>query len=150
MSPIPNIVAKDLSAIGRREWMYVVRAGYVVALGLAAWSVADEGRPVAWASTGRSLFVMLVGAQFILTSVLCSALAGESIAGEREAHMLLMVATVRPLHIVVGKALACIAVAGVTVAAPLPLLMMTTLYGGVSLGQVLGVHPSITGLSRFG
>ena len=136
---ISAIATKELSAIGQRRWMYFIRTGYVVCLALAVALVSQTRQWSDLASTGRRLFSMLVHAQLMLTAILCSTAASSSMSGEREtgALPLLIVSTLRPWQIVVGKAVACAAAVGITVLSTLPLLALTTLYGGVSLWQVL-------------
>ena len=133
-----HVAAKDLAAVERRGWLYVVRGVYVVVLGLMVSSVAGEVRWRDAASVGQDIFRLLVWGQFALTTALCSILTGDSIAGERRrgSLALLVVSFLKPSHIVAGKMMACVVAAGSTVLATVPLLMMTTLYGGVSGRQV--------------
>jgi len=101
-----------------------------------------------FATVGRSVFIFLVCAQLILAMLLCPAIAGTAIASERRRGKLalLTLSSVRPAHIVLGKFLACISVVGVTMAGTLPLLVMTTFYGGVSGKQVLVAIPCLTAI----
>ena len=124
----------------RRGWTYLVRAGYVVVLGLFVLTLAGRhGSFTDSAAVGRRIFFTLVGAQFILAALLSPVLAADSITGERRRGTLpfLILSNFKPLHIVVGKAGAYVFAVGITVAATLPLMMMTTLFGGVSMWQVV-------------
>lgn len=134
-----TIARKELSEVERRGWTYLVRGAYVAALALLVANVTGQVWRRDLASIGRDVFVMLAWGQFVLTVALCSTLSGGSIAREsrRGSLSLLAVSFLRPLHIVAGKAAACGIAAGATVVATLPLLMMTVLYGGVSMVQVL-------------
>lgn len=133
------IATKELSAVQRRGWTYLVRAVYVVVLAVMVSGVTSQ---VSWrdsAAVGRDIFLMLVTGQFIVTVTLCALLTGDSIAAERHSRSLslLVVSSFRPVHIVLGKIVACLAAAGTTVAATVPLLMVTVLYGGVSAQEVV-------------
>jgi len=133
------VAGKDFAAVERRGWTYVVRAVYVGVLTAVVWNdLALDMRRAAFAATGRNVFLLLVGAQFIMAALLCPMIAADSITGERRRGTLplLAVSAIRPVHIVLGKVAACVFAVGLTVAATVPLMMMTTLYGGVSVSQV--------------
>jgi len=136
---ISAIATKELSAIGQRRWVYFVRPAYVVCFALVVAAMAHTRPGSDLALVGRRLFSMLVHGQLVLAAILCSTAASSSITSEREtgALSLLFVSPLRPWQIVVGKVVACAIAVGLTVLSTLPLLALTTLYGGVSLWQVI-------------
>lgn len=98
------------------------------------------GGPVASqaAVVGRNLFdamvlVMLTPVLFIVPGLTADALTGER---ERQTLVPLQVTLLRPRSIVLGKVLASLAFVSLLVIATLPLLGISFVLGGVSVGQV--------------
>jgi len=137
--PVSAIVAKELSAVERRGWLFLLRAVYVSGLAFMALALTCSAPGTsALARVGRGLFLVLVGGQFILAMLLCTVFTSESIRAEREQRTLavLLATALSGPEIVLGKVGACAISAGTTVLATMPLAATLTLYGGVSPGQV--------------
>jgi ABC-type transport system involved in multi-copper enzyme maturation permease subunit len=91
------------------------------------------------ASTGRAIFEWLVFFMLLLVLFLVPGFTSGAIAGERERQTLvpLQVTLLRPRSILLGKIGASLAFLALLIVATLPLLSVTYLIGGVTIGQVV-------------
>ena len=136
---VPVLIRKELSALETRGWLFAGRAAYVALLGLVLLPVFAQVAAADAATVGRRIFFSVMGAQIMVGLIMAASLASEAISSERKGRTLplLLVTVFRPRDVVIGKAMANVLAVGLTVLAALPLLMVTILYGGVTLGQVV-------------
>ena len=90
-------------------------------------------------SRGPMCYLVLVAAQFGLLILIAPAMTSASIAGERERQTmdLLLVTNTGSFRIVAGKAMESFAVLALLIICGLPVMCLTLLTGGISLGQIL-------------
>ena len=99
------------------------------------------GGPIASqaATVGRTMFETLVLVMLALVLFIVPGLTADALTGERERQTLvpLQVTLLRPRAIVTGKLLASLAFVSLLVVATLPMLGISFILGGVSVGQVV-------------
>jgi hypothetical protein len=90
---------------------------------------------------GRDIFGVLGGTQAILISILCLALAQWSMVTERATHSfpLLVLTGMSPRRILAGEIMANLAFAGGLIIVGMPMMGLTFLLGGASLGEIVAV-----------
>jgi len=95
--------------------------------------------PVSSARTGRLMFDWLLIVVLLLTSYIVPGLTAAGIAGERDRQTLipLQVTLLRPRSIVTGKLLAALSFLGLLLVATVPLMAVTSILGGVTLGMIV-------------
>lgn len=136
----------------RREMVERVRGGrtfvvltlYLGLLSVVLYGTYEVGRnsgdPTESALLGRSIFEWLLFFMLLLVLFLVPGQAAGSIAGERERQTLvpLQVTLLSPQQILLGKIGAAVAFLLLLVVATVPLLSVSYLIGGVTVGEVLG------------
>ncbi len=148
--PLNPVLARELKERLRTRRATVVVTAYLMILALIlqvvysalSSSAADafNGGIVATQSArfGRSLFETLLFFMLLLVCFIVPGLTADAITGERERQTLvpLQVSLLSPRAIVSGKLLASLAFVTLLVLATLPLLGVSFLLGGVSVGQM--------------
>ena len=111
-------------------------------------SSSTFGAPAATqvASVGRGIFEWLLFFMLLLVLFLVPGQTAGAIAGERERQTLvpLQVTLLRPVSLLVGKVGAALAFLLLLIVATIPLLSVSYLIGGVSIGEVLAGVAMIT------
>ena len=84
------------------------------------------------------LYVVVLTIEVVLLCLFVPSAAGGSIAGERERQTLdiLLASRMTVREIVTGKLLSCISMAVLLVVTSIPVLAMTSMYGGMQLGSL--------------
>jgi ABC-2 type transport system permease protein len=152
-----NLPAVPVNPVLRRELVERMRGGrtavvltiYLLLLSgilYLVYSVTRDARTDPWesaasqvASAGRGIFEWLVFFMVLLVLFLVPGVTSGAIAGERERQTLvpLQVTLLRPTSILLGKIGASTAFLLLLLVATTPLLAVSYLIGGVSIGQVL-------------
>ncbi len=142
---IGPIFSRELVTAPRRLQHYVYRTAYVLALYVlmcTAWlvmigtqnitSVGDISR------FGSMLFQILAPLQLAVVTFLAAQSAASGIAQEKDKRTILLLLMTRLSNheLVLGKLLASLLDVLVMLLAALPIFMLLTLFGGISLGQV--------------
>lgn len=118
--------------------------GYALLLALLmGFAYADRVRhnnSVSMAATSHSLFLDLTAMQMTAWLLLSPALTAAALAGEREQGMLelLQLSPLRPSRIAGGKLLSTLAFLCLMMLAPLPVLALCFLMGGISPAEFVG------------
>ena len=153
-----NLPVVSVNPVLRRELVERMRGGrtavvltaYLLMLSgilYLVYSVSRDSRTDPWesavsqvAGAGRGIFEWLVFFMVLLVLFLVPGVTSGAIAGERERQTLvpLQVTLLRPTSILVGKIAASTAFLLLLLVATMPLLAVSYLIGGVSIGQVLG------------
>jgi len=110
---------------------------WLVYRGEATSATVDD--PTELARLGRAVYDWILAVLLLLVVFLVPGLAAGAIAGERERQTLipLQITLLSARRIVTGKVAASLAMLGLLVVVSLPVLVLTWVVGGVSLGQVL-------------
>jgi ABC-2 type transport system permease protein len=158
-----NVPALKVNPVLRRELIERTRSGrtpvvltiYLLLLSgilYLVYSVTRDARTDPWesavsqvATAGRGIFEWLVFFMLLLVLFLVPGITAGAIAGERERQTLvpLQVTLLRPHSILLGKIAASTAFLVLLLVATIPLLAVTYLIGGVSIGQVLGASAMV-------
>jgi len=103
------------------------------------------------AQVGRDLFNAFFLLMYLIILVIFPAFSSTAFAEERASMTmdLLLTTSLRPAEIVWGKFLASTVYCMVYVVASIPLLSITFLFGGVSLGEVLWAYAILVGMTLF-
>ncbi|MGH9183315.1 MAG: ABC transporter permease [Acidimicrobiales bacterium] len=122
--------------------LYLVVLVAVLQLVYQAFSVGDSlsrPNPTAAAELGRTMFETLLFVMAVLVCFIVPGLTADAVAGERERQTLvpLQVSLLTPRSLLFGKLVASVAFATLLVVATLPLLGVSFVVGGVSVGAVL-------------
>ena len=123
---------------------FVILTAYLAVLSLVLYGAYEVGRntddPTQTALVGRGLFGWLLFFMLLLVLFLVPGTAANAIAGERERQTLvpLQVTLLSPQQILLGKIYAAVAFLMLLVVATMPLLSVSYLVGGVTIGEVLG------------
>ncbi len=153
-----SLPAVSINPVLRRELVERMRGGrtavvitiYLLLLSgifYLVYSVTRSARTDPWesaasqvASAGRGIFEWLVFFMVLLVLFLVPGVTSGAIAGERERQTLvpLQVTLLRPRSILLGKIAASTAFLLLLLVATMPLLAVSYLIGGVSIGQVIG------------
>jgi ABC-2 type transport system permease protein len=153
-----SLPAVSINPVLRRELVERMRGGrtavvvtvYLLLLSgilYLVYSVTRSARTDPWesaasqvASAGRGIFEWLVFFMVLLVLFLVPGVTSGAIAGERERQTLvpLQVTLLRPRSILLGKIAASTAFLLLLLVATMPLLAVSYLIGGVSIGQVVG------------
>ncbi|MDW8368246.1 MAG: ABC transporter permease, partial [Abditibacteriales bacterium] len=133
------VLLKELRLIMRTGRPFWAMLGYVAVLGVAACIAFPHG-PVTptHSQAGRTLFWTLTVFQFILVCLLTPAMAGTTLAVEKEQRTMemLLLSALTPREIVWGKFLASLLTVSLLVVCSVPLSAMSFMLGGVSPGEV--------------
>ena len=146
---VPTIA---VNPVLRREMVERMRGGrtfviltlYLGLLSLVLYGTYEVGRssndPTESALLGRGIFEWLLFFMLLLVLFLVPGQAAGAIAGERERQTLvpLQVTLLSPQQILLGKVGASVAFLLLLVVATMPLLSVSYLIGGVTIGEVLG------------
>lgn len=147
-----NVPSMAVNPVLRREMVERMRGGrtfviltlYLGLLSLVLYGTYEVGRnsndPTASALLGRGIFEWLLFFMLLLVLFLVPGQAASAIAGERERQTLvpLQVTLLSPRQILLGKVGAAVAFLLLLVVATVPLLSVSYLIGGVTIGEVLG------------
>jgi hypothetical protein len=152
-----NLPAVPVNPVLRRELVERMRGGraavvvtvYLLLLSgilYLVYRVTRDSRTEPWesavsqvASAGRGIFEWLVFFMVLLVLFLVPGVTSGAIAGERERQTLvpLQITLLRPASILLGKVAASTAFLLLLLIATMPLLAVSYLIGGVTIGQVL-------------
>ena len=147
-----SVVALRINPVLRREMVERMRGGrtfliltlYLGLLSVVLFFSYQVGRenddPTQAALLGRGIFEYLLFFMLLLVLFIAPGTAASAIAGERERQTLvpLQVTLLSPQRIILGKIYAAVAFLLLLVVATLPLLSVSYLIGGVTIGEVLG------------
>jgi ABC-2 type transport system permease protein len=147
--PVNPVLRRELVERMRGGRTAVVVSAYLVLLSAAlylVYSVSRDARTNPWesaasqvAGAGRGIFEWLVFFMLLLVLFLVPGVTSGAIAGERERQTLvpLQITLLRPTSILLGKIAASTAFLLLLLVATLPLLAVSYLIGGVTIGQVV-------------
>lgn len=147
-----SVVPLRINPVLRREMVERMRGGrtfliltiYLTLLSAVLFFAYQVGRenddPTQAALLGRGIFEYLLFFMLLLVMFIAPGTAASAIAGERERQTLvpLQVTLMSPQRILLGKIYAAVAFLLLLVVATLPLLSVSYLIGGVTMGEVLG------------
>jgi ABC-type transport system involved in multi-copper enzyme maturation permease subunit len=145
---IGPIFARELVTAPRRPQHYISRTTYVAALLIlmgTAWLLMTGTQKIRnvgdIARFGMALFQMLAPLQLALLSFLGALTAASNVAQEKDKKtiILLLMTRLNNSELVLGKLMASLLDVFSMLAAALPVFVMITLFGGVSLEQVAKV-----------
>jgi ABC-type transport system involved in multi-copper enzyme maturation permease subunit len=140
------VLFKELRLIMRTGRPFWAMVGYVSVLGVVACIAFPHG-PVSptHSQAGRALFWTLTVFQFILVCLLTPAMAGTTLAVEKEQRTMemLLLSALTPREIVWGKFLASLLNVSLLVVCSVPLTAMSFMLGGVSPGEVFMAYVGI-------
>ena len=157
------VFAHELTVLARRGDQPRLRAGLVVVLLLVllltyaarfGWDAVGGETPTVDPRSSQfaeTFAVTTLAVQLLAVVVLTPAVVGSAITEERERGTLDLLRTtaLSDREIVVGKLLARLAVVGGVVAAGLPVLALTLLFGGVDPTRLLVIY-AVTAVTAFG
>ncbi|MCS7305937.1 MAG: ABC transporter permease [Thermoguttaceae bacterium] len=144
---IGPVLTREMAVAPRRWKTYGVRVGYVGGLfGVAAtaWLVLAGTQlirnPGDMARFGAIVFQLLAVVQLVLVVFFSGLLSATAVAQEKDRRTLelLLLTRLANHELVLGKLLASVLHVLVVLAAGVPLFLLFGLWGGVSLGQVIG------------
>lgn len=147
-----SVVPLRINPVLRREMVERMRGGrtfliltiYLALLSAVLFFAYQVGRenddPTQAALLGRGIFEYLLFFMLLLVLFIAPGTAASAIAGERERQTLvpLQVTLMSPQRILLGKIYAAVAFLLLLVVATLPLLSVSYLIGGVTMGEVVG------------
>jgi ABC-type transport system involved in multi-copper enzyme maturation permease subunit len=147
-----SVVPLRMNPVLRREMVERMRGGrtfvvltlYLALLSSVVFFAYQVGRenddPTQAALLGRGIFEWLVFFMLLLVLFIAPGTAASAIAGERERQTLvpLQVTLLSPQRILLGKIYAAVAFLLLLIVATMPLLSVSYLIGGVTMGEVLG------------
>lgn len=145
---IGPVFAREATIAPRRPKFYIVRTVYplgLLVLMCTAWLVLTGTQLVRdvgdLARFGAVVFQILAPLQLALAAFFAALLAASEVAHEKDRRtlVLLLLTNLSNTELVLGKLLASLLGVLVTLAAALPLFMLTSLLGGVSYGQIARV-----------
>jgi hypothetical protein len=146
---IGPIFNRELVTAPRRPQFYIARTTYVTALFIlmgTAWLVMTGTQVIRnvgdLARFGAALFQLLAPLQLTLLTFLGALTAASNVAQEKDKKtlLLLMMTRLNNSELVLGKLFASLLEVLTMFAAALPLFVLLTLFGGVSLQQVARVY----------
>lgn len=154
------ILLRELRGTFRRRWTFVIHSLSLCLIALAIlWGVIDHGEaagasPVHRLTSvelGRALFDSFFLIQLSLILLVFPSLASMAFTEERTlgSYDLLICTDLRPAEIALGKLLAISSSCLITVIATIPLLTITTLFGGVSFVEIAAGYAVLVGLTLF-
>ena len=147
--PVNPVLRRELVERMRGSRTAVVVSAYLLLLSGAlylVYSTTRDARTNPWesavsqvAGAGRSIFEWLVFFMVLLVLFLVPGVTSGAIAGERERQTLvpLQITLLRPTSILLGKIAASSAFLLLLLVATMPLLAVSYLIGGVTIGQVV-------------
>lgn len=147
--PVNPVLARELKERLRTRRATIVVVAYLAVLAvilqvvysaLSSTSADPFSNPLATQSArlGRSLFETLLFFMLLLVAFIVPGLTADAVTGERERQTLvpLQVSLLAPRSILAGKLASSLAFVTLLVLATLPLLGVSFILGGVSLGQM--------------
>lgn len=143
------IFFRELVTAPRRPQHYINRTAYVAALVIlmaTAWLLMTGTQVIRnigdLARFGAALFQLLAPLQLALLSFLAAMTAASNVAQEKDKKtiVLLLMTRLNSSELVLGKLMASLLDVFTMLAAALPVFVMITLFGGVSLEQVARVY----------
>lgn len=143
------IFTRELATAPRRPQHYINRTTYVAALLVlmaTAWLLMTGTQVIRnvgdIARFGAALFQMLAPLQLALLSFLGALTAASNVSQEKDKKtiVLLLMTRLSNTELVLGKLMASLLDVFTMLAAALPVFVMITLFGGVSLAQVARVY----------
>ncbi|OUU24155.1 MAG: hypothetical protein CBC13_03995 [Planctomycetia bacterium TMED53] len=141
-----SMIQKDLFlAMKRTSWMiiqllYLLVMGFVLAVAIVAWDSDISNGSSLWSTADTATVVSTyLFCQVLVICVIFPFLAGSSISRERseKTWSLLKTTAMTPGELIRGKYFALVSQCLYVMLLTAPLLVMTTLLGGVSLGAVI-------------
>ncbi len=141
-----SMIQKDLVlAMKRNSWMiiqllYLLVLGFVLAVAIIAWDRDNSSPDSLWSTVSTAKVVSTyLFCQVMVICVIFPFLAGNSITREKseQTWALLRTTALTPGELVRGKYFALVSQCLYVMLLSAPLLVMTTLLGGVSLNEVL-------------
>ncbi len=145
---IGPVFTREVVTVPRRARLYISRAAYVSALLVlmcTAWLLLAGTQVIRnlgdMARFGAMLFQILAPLQLALAIFFSAVLAASGVAQEKDRRTLVLLLLTRLTNseLVLGKLLASMLNVLVLLAASLPLLMLSALFGGVSFEQIARV-----------
>jgi len=142
---IGPVFSREAVTAPRRARFYISRAAYVgtlLVLVCTAWLLLAGTQVIRnvgdMARFGATLFQILAPLQLTIAIFFSALLAASGVAQEKDRRtlVLLLLTNLTNSELVLGKLLASLLNVLVLLAAALPLFMLTTLFGGVSFGQI--------------
>ncbi len=142
------VLARELAVAPRRARHFIFRTVYVAVLLVlicTCWLVLTGSQIVLGvgdlALFGATLFRILVPLQLALAIFLAALGSASSVAIEKDRRTLLLLLLTRlsDTELVMGKLLASLLMPAVMLVGAIPVLLLITLFGGVSTTQVMGV-----------
>ncbi len=144
------ILLKELRGDFRRSRFFVTHFMCVLAIAIAVmvqiW-IKRESENLTSVQLGRSLFDTFFGIQFLVVLIVFPALTSTAFTEERanKSLDLLITTDLRPGELVLGKFLATSAYCLITVFATVPLLAISTLFGGVQIEEIFIAYAILVG-----
>jgi ABC-2 type transport system permease protein len=144
LASVNPVLRREMVERMRGGRAFVILTAYLALLSLVLYGAYEVGRgtddPMQTAQVGRGIFGWLLFFMLLLVLFLVPAQAASAIAGERERQTLvpLQVTLLSPQQILLGKIYAAVAFLLLLVVATMPLLSVSYLVGGVTMGEVLG------------
>ncbi|MFO0898216.1 MAG: hypothetical protein U0836_12400 [Pirellulales bacterium] len=139
------VFTREVVTAPRRDRLFWLRGVYVAALGVlmaVCWQVLNGTQPVRslsdYSRFGAFAFELLAALQLALAMFFSAVLAASAVAQEKDkkTFVLLLLTRLSNHELVLGRLAASLLNVLMLVAAGLPLLLFTVLFGGVSFGQV--------------
>jgi ABC-type transport system involved in multi-copper enzyme maturation permease subunit len=139
------VFTREVVTAPRRDRLFWLRGVYVLALGVlmaVCWQVLNGTQPVRslsdYARFGAFVFELLAALQLALAMFFSAVLAASAVAQEKDkkTFVLLLLTRLSNQELVLGRLAASLLNVLMLVAAGLPVLLFTVLFGGVSFAQV--------------
>lgn len=123
--PVLAVIFNSILSVVALIVLYGVRQNYI----------SNGGNPY---HSMMILYVVVLTIEMVLLCLFVPSAAGGSIAGERERQTLdiLLASRMTVREIVIGKLLSCISMAVLLVVTSIPILAVTSMYGGMQLGSL--------------
>ncbi len=151
------ILQKELRGNFRKNGFFIIHTlCLTVIAGAIVWGVMSHSESatstqekLTSVQLGRSLFDTFFVIQYFIVLIIFPALTATAFTEERTrgSYDLLLCTDLNPSEIVLGKLLATSIYCLTTVFATLPLLAITTLFGGVSFGEIAAGYGILIGLT---
>jgi len=139
------VFTREVVTAPRRDRLFWLRGVYVLALGVlmaVCWQVLSGNQPVRslsdYSRFGAFVFELLAALQLALAMFFSAVLAASAVAQEKDkkTFVLLLLTRLSNQELVLGRLAASLLNVLMLVAAGLPVLLFTVLFGGVSFAQV--------------
>lgn len=139
------VFTREVVTAPRRDRLFWLRGVYVAALGVlmaVCWQVLNGSQPVRslsdYSRFGAFVFELLAALQLALAMFFSAVLAASAVAQEKDkkTFVLLLLTRLSNQELVLGRLAASLLNVLMLVAAGLPVLLFTVLFGGVSFAQV--------------